>query len=865
MEEHTQIDLKNIKSYKTKNLISTLRNLTEEQINTIVDDNLIDFISNLDINTINSIFRNSNASMQSKLWNNDKIQKILILGTSNLDNFTCTEQTIRNLENFKKIIKSQTIKKQIYSNKYFMYIIMTSNKIETRFFHSFDLKKVFDGIVQSEEFNLLSNDKQYKIIEKLNSYTKEMLLPNDFRDRYKNIESILISSDRDKIDDSIMEQLNKEELFLLDYINDSIDNNKAIREYLISNIKSNDKSFEEFFEEIRNRESLILQKLCNQTKSSYYYSNYNLEQKIYHILLKENEDESIKEKFLTYLTCKMLDNTSIDKEIIYNTLKRNLNNGLISYTDIIYLTNNYDVETKDLKLMFYLKFNIALPNANYLYGINVDQLSKVNVKHINKLAKFLEDKTQDELSSIYGLCIKMYFIFGYERSIEILSGKYGQYNKVFLDNVAKTDVTKVEMQKEGNKFIPIVDKRFINFLFENPKNNHFINMLNDKDSEIYKMWYYLYNNFDEILERCHNEITLKKVTAILETEKYDIDRKIITPDNYLLNNNSFLENIVLGNKTHKSNNEILEKIIEIYSQMKKRVESSIPYVKGTSTSGYTYEIMKFDDPKIFELGYKANCCIRTHDIAHNHLLHAALCRNGRILIIYDKLGDIAAFCPLKRNGNVLIANSIECVDKKIDINGKFISNAFKEGIENIVEVTKQSNEPIDLACIGSASYIKPDTTPFPREYPTPTIFEKNDELYKNTDVYHRNLDIVYKDSSFDLKNIKSKNPDVSYMDPRDEIKYADFSIDRYNSNNEKIVNLINSINYSIDSKNYIPMNKYFIKNAYYSKDWYIAETYQGLIGECLDNDYRAREEFDSYMNMLNKEKEEQPKVLKRKL
>ena len=82
MEENTQINLKNIESYKTKKLINTLKNLTEEQINTVVDENIIEFISNLDINTINSIFRNSNATMQNKLWNNDKIQRILILGTS---------------------------------------------------------------------------------------------------------------------------------------------------------------------------------------------------------------------------------------------------------------------------------------------------------------------------------------------------------------------------------------------------------------------------------------------------------------------------------------------------------------------------------------------------------------------------------------------------------------------------------------------------------------------------------------------------------------------------------------------------------------------------------------------------------------
>ena len=861
--DNIQITFNDIKSYKTKKLINTLKKLTDEQIDIMVDSSVIEFISDLDVNTINSIFRNANANMQNKLWTNDKIQRILILGTTNLDSFISTEQTIRNLENLNKVIKSQAIKDQIYCNKYLIYIVMKSDKIENRFFNSFDLKKVFDAVIQSEEFNSLKADKQLRVIEKLNGYTKEILLPPDFRKRYKNIESILFISDVDKIDSDILEQLTEEELFFLDYINKNVDNNNALKRYILDSVGTNGKSFEELFADIKKKEESIREKIRNNFRCQDFYRRVTLEEKIYHILLNEVHEELIKEKLLKYLLCRILKNSSIDPEKMYNTLKRNLNNGLISYRDIKCLTDNYDEAMKDMRLMFYLKFNIALLNARYLHGITVEQLSKVNVKHINKLVKFLEDKTQDELSAIYGVCIKMYFIFGYERSIDILSGNFGQYNRIFLDNVAKTDVTRIEMQAEGNKFLPIIDKRFINFMFETPKNNHFIDMFNNKDSELYKTWYYLYNNYDEVLEKCHNEITLKKVNAILETEKYDIDRKIITPDNYLLNNSSFLENIILGNKTQYSNNEVLRKIVQIYSQMKQRVESSIPYVKGVSTSGYTYEVMKLDDIQIFELGYKANCCIRTLDIAHNHLLHAALCRNGRVLIIYDKLGDVAAFSPLKRNGNVLIANSIECVNKAEGINTYSISNAFKEGTKKIVEVTKQSREPINLVCIGSESSLKPDTTPFPNEYPTPTIFEKDDEAYKNTDVYHKTLDVVYKDSDFDFKNIKSKNPDVSYMDPRDEIKFIDFLESRYNNNSEKVLDVINSINYSVDPSNYIPMNKYFIRRVYYSKDWYIAETREGIIGNCLENDFRAREEFNSYMELLNKG--EQPKTLKKEL
>ena len=133
--------------------------------------------------------------------------------------------------------------------------------------------------------------------------------------------------------------------------------------------------------------TIIDEKIENQFRHPNFHRQVNLEKEIYDILLNENQEETIKEKFLKYLTGRILKNSSVNQEIIYNTLKRNLNNGLISYRDINYLTNNYDEITKDLKLMFYLKFNIALPNARYLHGMTLEQLSKVNVKHINKLTR----------------------------------------------------------------------------------------------------------------------------------------------------------------------------------------------------------------------------------------------------------------------------------------------------------------------------------------------------------------------------------------------------------------------------------------------------------------------------------------------
>ena len=107
---------------------------------------------------------------------------------------------------------------------------------------------------------------------------------------------------------------------------------------------------------------------------------------------------------------------------------------------------------------------------------------------------------------------------------------------------------------------------------------------------------------------------------------------------------NIINEIRLGKKIRESDEEVYASVLGVYRKMKKRKESSIPYVKGITSNGYTYEMMRFDDPIIFTLGYKTDCCFRTLDVAHKHLLHAALCRNGRILLIYDDL-NIFQFLP----------------------------------------------------------------------------------------------------------------------------------------------------------------------------------------------------------------------------
>lgn len=844
MDQAISFDFKNPLSYKNKKMLKVIKALSDEEINKYITAEVIVTIGSLDEKIINTIFRNVSAQFQIKMWADERIQSAIILGSKDVSKIVCGDNLIRELENLNKVIKSQSIKRNLYSNKYFVYAIIKQKKIEQRFFHSYDINKIFEGVIASEIYNGLSIEEQQYVLELLNKYTRELLLPNDFR-KISNIKKILFETDIDSIPDIVLSQLNEDELLFLEYINNN-SSNKTLTRIIEEYLKNKKASFLTLIQEINKRETSYKQLLDSfRTKNVYYlYRLTSLEERVYNIVLT-SEDDEIKESVIEYISNFISQNTSIDYNFISSTIRRNMNLKLLDYqiiSKLLYIQNNNDYE---LKMQFYLKFGIALYRVDYLNGITAEQISKVNVKHINKIKQLVDNEEQDEIAVQYANSIKLYFIYGYERSLDILKERYGTIDKTFFDNVAKTDISRVTMKEEGSKYIPIVDMRFINFMFERQDNNHFIEMLKNKESSVYRMWYHFYNNYDHILNKCHNQITLKKLVSILETEKYDIDRGLITPDNYLLNKNIFLENIILGNKTRHSNTKVLEEIITIYNQMRKRLESSIPYVENKDNE-YSYQSMYLDDPIIFTLGYRADCCIRTLDIAHFHLKHAALCRNGRVMLIYHN-NELAAFAPLKRNGNVLIVNSIECIkkDKKYR---EGIINALNEAILEMVNVCALSEEPIDLVCIGSGAYAKPTGETFPATIPTPTIYESDIDEYKNTDCYHKKLDIIYVKEDFNFSNIYSKDPKTSYMDPRPNVKEIISTSDKMEV--KDALNIINAINYEKYPNNYQELINVYLYKAYYSKDWYVYLNYQGVIGECLDTDPRAREEYEYYLNKL---------------
>ncbi len=865
LEEKIEL-LKTPNVFEQNKVYGLLKDMTEEEMNLVlsnpkVTQNILS-IDNSDI--LKNVFRLVPTSFQEVMFKDEEIAYLLIRPSKkcsynylknnyNSKSYSLTSKEVRQLEIFLKTIKSPDIFDSLVDNYYFQNVVclLSENKIGKSFFNNIDIVKLYNNIINNDSLfgKNVTLSRKRNILTLLNKLTAHLLVPESLKDSL-NINNLIEVKARHNNSSSII--VDKETILMLsNYELENVLKFKNVDEELIKNTLK-EKITSDFEKTNYNFNTIF------EDNKNWSYHFKHIDYLKFNIIIDcFGENEKIENSFVDFIMSFIIKEEYDENTIsnIRNILLFKIKNKIINYNDY----KNLFCRSNDKKTLFYLKFGVTSRDMTYIEHFSSEQLLKLNPKHINTIVKKINIKNEDEISNIYAIAIRLYMIFGLERSIRILDGKYGDLNKDFNNSILKVNLDDVEFKKEGNKYLPILNQDLIRFLFETENKNHFINMLDDKSNPLNKHFDYLYNNYTKIKNRCHGLVTMKKLNIILSDVVNSMGISDISYDNYKLKNKKILEEISLGNKGKKSDEEVYAEVIRIYNQMKERIESSIPYVKGICDNGYTYEMMKFDDPIIFTLGYKGNCCIRVNDIAHKHLLHAALCRNGRVLVIYNEAGEVAAFSPLKRNGEVLIANSIECAHK---IRDEKSIEAFSKAIEEIIEISdneESKEEKIKLVCIGSNAYAKPKGKPFNRTIEAPTIYEKDDEVYGNTDQYHRELDIIYQEPKFKLNKIKSFDPKISYKDPRNKVRVCEFN---YNNSDqiEETLTIINYVKYTnakynleyIDEEMQFNFHKY--RYCIYNDDWYILIDRNNVItGEFINNDPRCKNEYDVAMEEIKKE------------
>ena len=79
------------------------------------------------------------------------------------------------------------------------------------------------------------------------------------------------------------------------------------------------------------------------------------------------------------------------------------------------------MQQNDITKLFYEKFNILIDDSSLISGISAYQIVKINVHHINNIFKLTKLYIDNDILC-YLISIKLYFVFGYERSLNILKG-----------------------------------------------------------------------------------------------------------------------------------------------------------------------------------------------------------------------------------------------------------------------------------------------------------------------------------------------------------------------------------------------------------------------------------------------------------
>lgn len=461
----------------------------------------------------------------------------------------------------------------------------------------------------------------------------------------------------------------------------------------------------------------------------------------------------------------------------------------------------------------------------------LEQLKKYNVKKHKQLNKYIQIETKYK-----SLTLKLMLMLGFNNAKKIL--EYNSEVPVLEHLVGNVDVKNIKLDNQGE---PIINKRIINILFND---NKIKEMLNNKDSDLYKYFPRIFNEWEMIKINGKD----KSLNTILEYLKSD--EITLLPKYYRL------EGLF---KHIGCSNSIVQETLKLHDEMLLRVNSTIPRITGEQNN-YTYEIMKYDDMMSLAIGNITDCCFTVLGVGYQCLRHALTSKNGRVFVI-KKDNEIIAHSWIWRNGNHICFDNIE-ISKKI--NKIDFLNIYLEAANKLIKETYkyEKEDCVTNVTIGYTNFDK--RIEGIEKYPCLVSESCDLEKYKDRLDSKKIITVAmpspieqvnYSDSKnvqFIVKgtgNIKSYTSNYFYEDEREEVLH-------YNDQNEyekefitKILKIVNSLRYiKLEQENKINefeiINIYDVNEIYCSSDWFYIEYNDGYIETFNNsNDLRSQKEI----------------------
>lgn len=105
-----------------------------------------------------------------------------------------------------------------------------------------------------------------------------------------------------------------------------------------------------------------------------------------------------------------------------------------------------------------------------------------------------------------------------------------------------------------------------------------------------------------------------------------------------------------------------EAIQKLYDEGEMREFSSIPRIQG-SIDGYTYEILRCDDPLALTIGTLTDCCQEIHGVGQTSMEHSVVSPDGRVFCVKDAQDRLVAQSWFWRNQYTGCFDNIEIPDR----------------------------------------------------------------------------------------------------------------------------------------------------------------------------------------------------------
>lgn len=805
--------------------------------------------STKNFNKILTEFNKLSFSDKQIVLNNDKIkQRLYKIADINL-----LVNLLIDLPLEARISFLKGINKEKYSKGYEKIVM---EFLQLKDYDDFDYRKltlfkdIKDKKILSAIFRKLSPSKLKLIIDKnYNQFITDLAFVEYSK---KNIDLVLKVELINKISDNILfhelkrrSSINK--LTTLIDIDEflSIDSNRQ-NHILISGSFENleNKLIQIYQERFMNKSNENLTKAFDEITQNLTYVNLLELQTIIFSVEDEKALELMKLFFKN--VCKIEDEieTKYLNSMIYNFRKLN------SKTKELYNAT----KLKPFSIIHYLNTGLIDEDINKILNkkITITQYQKTNIKKINKIAKILNyikeyNENKSKKYNIAILAYKLYYIFGYENTIELLNGKFGKIDLELLDELLNNcDITNVGFQKINNTYEPITNQDFIQFLIGEKKDNNTTikRMLRGELDLLINEFSNLYNNFERFQQNIGKKIHLNKLIPLLEENPFmllpneykltkDIINNIIKSYGYsdVLNDNNIVD---IDNKQC-----VIEACNFYHNYLEKRVVSSIPRVIGTTKNNYQYEVLKLDDPIIMTLGYQTGCCFRLNGASKTFLKYCSESLYARVIVIKNELNEICAMIPIIRNGNVIVGNSIEQNSKG---DSSKIYEALKCTFDDILKISIQYEEnPIIAGCVTD---LHTNVSPFSNTRINRNILPiRNSLFYTNYDSPTYIVSCLENKTEEDFELYV---PNAIYFDERPNILVYHWGMNDIETKNE-VEKRVKSIAYKL---NISEEHLYFANYIVCSEDWYLKVSYDEIKGYYLTKDVRALEEFNHVKTYL---------------